>query len=280
MQKRENAMTEKKSNKAAPSRRNLITTAAAGAALAVTAPMVQAQSAPKTFVLVHGGWHGGWCWRRVTDILERKGHKAFAPTLTGLGERSHLLNKDISTATHVADVVNLVKWERLKDFVLVGHSLGGFVVNDVAEEISPLISSIVFLDAFLPDVGDSALKTASQASRDAIAKAKADGILGTKPQTAEQFMVTDPKDREWVNSLCTLHPIQTLIDETKANGGREKIAKKTFIRAKGWNHAGFEANYQRVKTSMPTWKAYEVPCGHDVMVDMPDRLAEILLEVA
>lgn len=261
------------------SRRNVM---AAGAALAAVAavPTAEAQGAQKTFVLVHGGWHGGWCWRRVTDILERKGHKAFAPTLTGLGERSHLLNKDINTATHVADVVNLVKWERLENFCLVGHSLGGFVINDVAEEIGPKISSIVFLDGFLPDVGDSALKTASQASRDAIAKAKADGVLGTKPQTAEQFMVADPKDREWVNALCTLHPIQTLMDETKANGAREKIAKKTFIRAKGWNHAGFEANYQRVKNTMPTWKAYEVPCGHDVMVDMPDRLVEILLEVA
>jgi pimeloyl-ACP methyl ester carboxylesterase len=165
------------------SRRNVM---AAGAALAAAAavPTAEAQGAQKTFVLVHGGWHGGWCWRRVTDILERKGHKAFAPTLTGLGERSHLLNKDISTATHVADVVNLVKWERLENFCLVGHSLGGFVINDVAEEIGPKISSIVFLDGFLPDVGDSALKTASQASRDAIAKAKADGILGTKPQTA------------------------------------------------------------------------------------------------
>lgn len=264
------------------SRRNVMGAVAAGAALAAapSVPTAEAQGAQKTFVLVHGGWHGGWCWRRVTDILERKGHKAFAPTLTGLGERSHLLNKDITTATHVADVVNLVKWERLENFVLVGHSLGGFVINDVAEEIGPKISSIVFLDAFLPDPGDSALKTASQASRDAIAKAKADGILGTKPQTAEQFMVRDPKDREWVNSLCTLHPIQTLIDETKSNAGREKVAKKTFIRAKGWDHAGFEANYQRVKNTMPSWKAYEVPCGHDVMVDMPDRLVEILLEVA
>lgn len=273
-------MNRSRTKSGSPSRRNLMTAAAAGAALAVSAPIVQAQTAQKTFVLVHGGWHGGWCWRRVTDILERKGHKAFAPTLTGLGERSHLLNKDINTATHVADVVNLAKWERLKDFVLVGHSLGGFVINDVANEIHQDISSIVFLDGFLPEVGDSALRTASQASRDAIAKAKADGILGTKPQTAEQFMVADPKDREWVNSLCTLHPIQTLIDETKSIEGREKIAKKTFIRAKGWNHAGFEANYQRVKTTMPSWKAYEVPCGHDVMVDMPDRLVEILLEVA
>jgi pimeloyl-ACP methyl ester carboxylesterase len=263
------------------SRRSVMTALAAGTALAAARPIqpAAAQAAKKTFVLVHGGWHGGWCWRRVTDRLEAKGHKAYAPTLTGLGDRSHLLNKDIHTSTHTADIVNLVKWERLKDFVLVGHSLGGFCVTEVANEIAPLISSIVYLDAFVPEVGDSALKTASQASRDAIAKAKADGILGTKPQTAEQFMVRDPADREWVNSLCTLHPINTLTDETTSIAGREKIAKKTFIRAKGWEHAGFEGNYQRLSKT-PGWKTYEVPCGHDVMVDMPDRLVEILLEVA
>ncbi len=263
------------------SRRSLITAVAAGTALAAAPAMQQAaaQATQKTFVLVHGGWHGGWCWRRVTDRLERLGHKAYAPTLTGLGDRSHLLTKDIHTSTHTADIVNLVKWERLKDIVLVGHSLGGFCITEVANEIAPLISSIVYLDGFVPEVGDSALKTASQAARDGIAAAKAQGILGTKPQTAEQFMVADPADREWVNSLCTIHPINTLTDETTSIAGREKIGKKTFIRAKGWNHAGFEANYQRLRTT-PGWKTYEVPCGHDVMVDMPDRLVEILLEVA
>lgn len=210
--------------------------------------------------------------------LERQDHKVYAPTLTGLADRSHLLNREINTATHVADIVNLAKWERLKNFVLVGHSLGGFVINDVAEQIGSDIASIVFLDAFLPELGESAAKTASQVSRDAIAAAKARGELGTKPLPASVFNVNE-KDREWVDALCTLHPIQTLIDETKSIAGREKLAKKTFIRAKGWNHAGFEANYQKVKANS-AWQAYEVACGHDVMIDMPQRLAEILVEVS
>src|ERR1700709_792326 len=84
---------------------------------------------PHTFVLVHGAWHGGWCWRRGADILERQGHKVFTPTLTGLGERSHLMRAGINVSTHVADVVNVLKWERLKDVVLCGHSYGGLVVS-------------------------------------------------------------------------------------------------------------------------------------------------------
>ena len=81
---------------------------------------------PHTFVLVHGAWHGGWCWRRVSDLLERQGHKVFTPTLTGLGERSHLLRAGINVSTHVTDVVNVLKWEGLSDVVLCGHSYGGW----------------------------------------------------------------------------------------------------------------------------------------------------------
>jgi len=77
---------------------------------------------PHTFVLVHGAWHGGWCWRRVANLLEQGGHKVFTPTLTGLGERSHLLRAGIDVSTHIADVVNVLKWERLSDVVLCGHS--------------------------------------------------------------------------------------------------------------------------------------------------------------
>src|SRR4051794_7057319 len=97
--------------------------------------------AGKTFVLVHGAWHGGWCWRRVADLLEKQGHKVFAPTLTGLGERSHLLRAGINISTHVTDVVNLLKWEQLSGVVLCGHSYGGMVVSSVAEHMAPAIAS-------------------------------------------------------------------------------------------------------------------------------------------
>ena len=86
-------------------------------------------------MLVHGAWHGGWCWRRVSDRLEKKGHKVFTPTMTGLGERSHLLDAKINLATHITDIVNVIKWESLNDIVLVGHSYGGAVISGVAEQV-------------------------------------------------------------------------------------------------------------------------------------------------
>src|SRR3954451_20299021 len=107
----------------------------------------QAPTGGKTFVLVHGAWHGGWCWRRVSDLLEKKGHKVFAPTMTGLGERSHLIGGKIDLATHVTDIVNVIKWENLNDIVLVGHSYGGVIISGVAEQMRDAIGSIVFLHA-------------------------------------------------------------------------------------------------------------------------------------
>ena len=134
----------------------------------------EAQRAQKAFVLVHGTWHGGWCWRRVADALESKGHKVYAPSLTGLAERSHLLTKDVNLTTHVNDVANLVKWEDLKDTVLVGHSSAGFVITQAVEEIGPSVASIVFLDAFVPQPDDNLISLSNPAPR----KAFEDAVSG------------------------------------------------------------------------------------------------------
>src|SRR5512145_270953 len=99
----------------------------------------------RTFVLVHGAWHGGWCWRRVADLLTKAGHRVFAPTLTGLGERSHLANAGIDLSTHIADVANVLKWERLDNVVLAGHSYGGFVISGAVERMPDAIASMVYV---------------------------------------------------------------------------------------------------------------------------------------
>src|SRR5277367_6793049 len=122
-----------------------------------------------TFVLVHGAWHGGWCWQHVAERLHRGGHRVLTPTLTGLGERSHLLRAGIDLKTHIADVVNVMKWERLTDVVLCGHSYGGFVISGVAEQMAAAIRSIVFLDAFLPNDGESVQDLTAPAVKDGIA---------------------------------------------------------------------------------------------------------------
>ena len=231
-----------------------------------------------TFVLVHGAWHGGWCWRRVADLLEKKGHKVFTPTMTGLGERSHLLNANVNLATHITDIVNVIKWEGLSNIVLVGHSYGGMIVSGVAEQAQSAIASIVFLDAFVPDDGARLADGASQPVREAIAAATQKGELTLKPVPAAVFRVNE-KDRAWVDAMCTPHPIATLTDKVTLTGARERIAKKAYIRAKGYPSVPFDAAQAKL-ASNSAWRVYEMPCGHDAMVDMPDRLTEILLEVA
>jgi len=233
---------------------------------------------PHTFVLVHGAWHGGWCWRRVADLLEQGGHKVFTPTLTGLGERSHLLRAGINVSTHVADVVNVLKWERLSDVVLCGHSYGGLVVSGAAEQMADKIGSIVFLDAFLPENGDAMADLTSQAVRDGLKSATERGDLGVAPRPAAAFLVNE-KDQAWVDALCVPQPIGCMTEKLKLTGARERIGKKAYIRAAAYPNPGFDKAYARVKAD-PAWRTYQVPCGHDVMVDMPQRLAEILLEVA
>ena len=135
----------------------------------------------------------------------------------------------------------------------------------------------MFLDAFVPENGDSLASKASQATRDAIAAVVQKGDTAMKPISAAFFQVNE-KDRAWVDSMCTPHPIATLTDKSTITGARDRIAKKAFIRAKGYSSGPFDAAHEKVKAA--GWRVYELPCGHDAMVDMPDRLTEILLEVA
>lgn len=255
-------------------RRSLI---AATAAAALAAPAV-AQNAQRSFVLVHGAWHGGWCWRRVADRLERKGHKVYAPSLTGLGDRSHLIGTRPTVTTHIDDIVNIVRFEDLQRVVLVGHSYGGIVISGVAEKVLPQLASIVFLDAFVPPNGATIMSLSRQGLRDAVNAAIKRGDLGIPPASAAYFNVNE-KDRAYVDGKCTPQPIGTYGDPVRLTGAREKIANKTYIRARGFNSAGFDAIAARLRTD-PAWSVHDMPCGHDAMIDMPDRLSELLIAAA
>ncbi len=232
----------------------------------------------KTFVLVHGAWHGGWGWVRLAALLRAQGHIVFAPTLTGLGERSHLLNATINATLHIADVVNVIRYERLTNIVLVGHSYGGNVISGVAEIVPERIASLVFLDAFVPDDGQSVVDLVQPAVKEIILAAAARGETTVPVRDAAAFNVNE-KDRAWVDSLAGPQPIGSMTEKLKLTGARDRIAKKTYIRASGYPNVAFEAAHARAKADK-TWRTYEVPCGHDVMMDMPERLAEILIEVA
>jgi len=231
-----------------------------------------------TLVLVHGAWHGGWRWRRVADRLRTGGHTVFTPSLTGLGERSHLMRAGIGLDTHIADIVSVIKWEGLTDVVLCGHSYGGFIISGVAEKTAAAIRSVIFLDAFMPRDGESVQELTGPAVREAIAAAVQRGDLGIAPRPAEAFGV-NPADRAWVDRLCVPQPIATFTDKIELTGAVNSIPRKTCVRAASYANPGFDRALGAI-TSDPAWRTYEVACGHDVMVDAPDRLCEILLEAA
>jgi pimeloyl-ACP methyl ester carboxylesterase len=250
----------------------------ASAALAATSTPASAQIERKTFVLVHGSSAGGWCYRRVADLLEQRGHKVFAPTLTGLGERSHLMSGMITLDTHITDVVNVIRWESLESLVLVGHSYGGWIISGVAEQMEKKIASIVFLDAFMPENGQRVLDTNSPRSRAEIEEALKKAEVSRPPPHPSVWKV-NAKDQEWVAEKFTAQPIGVAFTPIRLTGARDRVPKKTYVRATGYDNPNFERAYAKVKAD-PSWRTFEMPCGHEVMIDMPERTAEVLLAVA
>jgi pimeloyl-ACP methyl ester carboxylesterase len=230
-----------------------------------------------TFLLVHGAWHGAWCWRRVARLLVRNGHEVFAPTLTGVGERSHLLAPSIGLDTHILDVVNEMKWKELRDVVLVGHSYGGMVISGVAEKMEAAISSFVMLDAFLPQDGQALVDLQPPKARETIRAAERDGATTLAPLSAAYFRVNEA-DSAWVDAQCTPQPIRCFLQPVTLTGARERIANKAFIRASAYPSEPFDRGLNAARAA--GWRTYEVACGHDVMLDRPERLAEILQDVA
>jgi pimeloyl-ACP methyl ester carboxylesterase len=269
-------MTEDESQ--ATRRAVLGTMAAAALAGAATTPAAAAQAPRKTFVLVHGASAGGWCWRRVADRLEAAGHKVYTPTLTGLGERAHLMSGQITLDTHITDIVNVFKFEGLENVVLVGHSYGGWIVSGVAEQMEGKISSIVFLDAFMPENGQKVLDTNSERSKAEVAAAMRKAEVSRPAPDASVWNVNQA-DRAWFNERSTPQPVGVSFTPIRLTGARDRIAKKAYVRALGYRMAIFDVFYARCKAN-PAWRTYEVNCGHEVMIDLPDRCTQILTEVA
>lgn len=240
----------------------------------------RAQSAPRTFLLIHGAWVGGWYWRRVPDLLEKKGHKVFSPTLTGLGERSHLLSKDINLDTHVTDIVNVIKWEDIGDVCMVAHSYGGWIGSGALEQIGDRVSSIVWVDAFKPETGQRPLDLTSDAFRKGILEAAEKGEQGFPAPGGNPVPIfVNENDSAYVTSKVTRQPIGTYLQPVKLSGARDKVAKKTYIRATKYPSPVFDKAFADCKTDS-SWRTFEIASGHLVMLDAPEWLADQLLQAA
>lgn len=235
----------------------------------------------KNFVLVHGAWAGGWCWRRVVPLLRAVGHEVYPITLTGVGERSHLISKDIRLATHIRDVVNAIDNEELDNIVLVGHSYGGIVITGVADHLlergTPGLERLVYVDAVTPYPGESWSSQHAKETIDARVKAAAEtGNVSIPPPDAAAFGL-EGADRDWVNRRQTPQPFGVYQDPLMFDAQRVASVPRTFIDCTDPALPTIAVMRQRVR-SEPGWKVVEMRTGHDPMVSRPEELAKILLE--
>jgi pimeloyl-ACP methyl ester carboxylesterase len=225
----------------------------------------------KCFVLVHGAWHGGWCWKKLTPLLQAEGHKVYTPTLTGLGDRAHLLHPDIDLDTHINDIVALIEFEDLNDVILVGHSYAGMVITGVAEQIPARLSTLVYLDAFLPEHGKSLTNYVPPPP----AETPSAEPWRVKPfATAEGFGVTDPTDAAWANKRLRDQPVKTLIQPVQTTGKDQNVTK-VFIQLTETPWFAEAANRAR-KNRFTSYQL--LTGGHNAMITKPRELAQILLK--
>ncbi len=243
-------------------------------------PSTTHPSSPATFVLLHGAWHGAWCWRRVSDQLRERGHRVYLPTLTGLGERSHLLSANITLNTHADDLINTLLWEDLSDVILVGHSFGGIAVSAAADIVPERIRSLIYLDSLLIQNGESPFSVVPAevaAARRKLAQESPDGLTIPVPPP-EAFGVSDPADAQWLRDKCTPHPVSTYESSLSLRHPLGNGLPVTYIAVQP-EYGPLQSVREWVK-QQSDWEYISIDAGHDAMVTSPDTVTALLLDIA
>jgi len=235
-----------------------------------------------SYVLVHGGGHGGWCWQKLAPLLRAQGHDVYTPTLTGLGERSHLLNAEIDLDTHIADVVGVLKYEDLTNVILVGHSYGGMVITGVADRALSRVGQLVYLDAASPIDGESLAITSPGmmefARRQARVVEGIELVLWPDSDAVKAYGVTNPDDFAWLQPKLTPHPWKCFEQPLRlANQEAVKRIPRTNINCTETLRIRPAERRQRALTADRVW---EIDTGHDLMITAPQAVAEMLLRLA
>lgn len=217
-------------------------------------------------ILVHGAWHGGWCWDEVVKGLAQKGYVAIAPTLTGLAERAQELTAQTTLATHVADVVAAAaKFERV---VVVGHSYAGLVISQAVDALGKKLERLIYLDAFLPAPGQSGFDLMKKAYGDHW-REKAAGGLSVPPMLSARAMgVLDAKLAKAVDARLTPHPLATFEAKVQFDEAAWKAVPKTYLRCA--KYSGFGPTAARAKAL--GLDVVELDTGHDAMLAAPEAL--------
>jgi pimeloyl-ACP methyl ester carboxylesterase len=230
----------------------------------------------RTFVLVHGAWHGGWSWRRVAPLLRAAGHDVYTPTLSGLADRAHLLTPETELETHIQDIASLLDYEELEEVILVGHSYAGMVIAGVAAVTPDSIGHLVYLDAFVPGEGDS-LVSLLPPDRVAYYQEQAathgDGWRVPPPPIAV-WGITDAADVAWLETRLTDQPLRSFTQPLLA---APPELPGTYIHCTEGPIVASFAPFATAARADASWSYHELSTGHDAMVTAPRQLAEILM---
>ncbi len=234
----------------------------------------------KTFVLVHGAYHGAWCWKFVADKLRRLGHQVYTPTLTGLGERSHLISFRPGLHTFIEDVAQVIRFEDLTNVILVGHSFAGSVVSGLADCMPENLSHLVYLDAQVLFNGQAPADTAPPAAIEIYKKrAEASNFTSIPSPPVEAFGIHDPAMAKWVAAHVTPHPYQTYFDPLLLKNPLGNGVPATYIAVTNPEFAN-TALSRKVAREQAGWNYLELHTAHDAMLLAPEELTVMLLAIA
>lgn len=235
----------------------------------------------KTYVLVHGAWHGGWCWRHVSDLLTAAGQRVFTPTQTGLGQSKHLLSSKLTLDTFITDIGNLIEAEELADIILVGHSFGGAVISGVADRMSERIRHLVFLDSLIIEGGQSPFSVLAPdvvAARRKLVNEQGRGIAIPPPPVTAFGIPENHACAAWVRRHLTPHPVGTYESPLKLEHPIGNGRPCTYIHCTSPSYAALEGARERGRRQQG-WNWLETATGHDAMVTAPAELSRMLISI-
>jgi len=227
-----------------------------------------------TIVFCHGAWDGGWFWKDTAAELRRKGFDVYAPSLTGLGDRIHLGTPETNLDTHIEDIVNLIRYEQLRDVYLIGHSYGGMVATGAADRVPERIREIVYLDAYVPEDGQSIADFLGGPSSD---------FVGMMQQAADAYGGgwRVPYPGEAYDERLTAQPGQTFLQPIKLTNADARKLPRTYVActARGEHPVYTPIDGVAARAREAGWRYYEIAAGHNLNQTSPEETLRLLLEI-
>jgi pimeloyl-ACP methyl ester carboxylesterase len=230
----------------------------------------------KTFLLCHGAWGGGWSWKKMHPLMQAAGHRLLAPTYTGLGDRVHLATPEVDLETHITDILNVIKYEDLRDFVLLGHSYGGMVATGVADRARDVINQVIYLDAFVPGGGQSLFDLNEPGRLPMRDAAKAGDGWRVPPLASPPDM--SQADLDWQGPRRVHMPIKCFETGLKLEHGETSLPRSYIYCARKEGSDPFAQFAKRFKNDA-AWRYFEMDASHSPNVTAPEALMALLEKI-